>query len=206
MKVKLIGLSAILLGVVAVAEAQPYYPSYGTARYFQPGPVAEAPGPGTLTREGFGKMLKFLSADRPLAKEEVVAFLRNEIAPYFDFAYMARWAAGPRYSNLSDAQRAELAARIEADFLSTLTQRLLGYSKQQARILPTRRRSANQASVSVAIQNPRGYPARLDFRFHRTDLGWKIYDVSANRSSALMYYRQLFNRNWTATARPALPR
>jgi len=206
MKVKLIALCTLLLGAVAVAEAQPFYPDYPGARPLHRALAAEAPGPGVLMREGFGKLLKFLSLDRPLSKEEVVAFLETEIAPYFDFGYMARWSAGPRWDRLSDAQRGEMEARIEADFLTTLTQRLLGYNQQQVRVLRTRLRSANQASVAVAIQSPRGYPARLDFRFYRSGKDWKVFDVAANGSSALMHYRQLFNRSWTASPELVVPR
>jgi ABC-type transporter MlaC component len=31
---------------------------------------------------------------------------------------------------------------------------------------------------------------KLTFRFHPTDNGWKVYDVSSNNNSAVMYYRK----------------
>jgi phospholipid transport system substrate-binding protein len=46
----------------------------------------------------------------------------------------------------------------------------------------------------VAILQASGYPANLDFRFYRGKTGWKVFDVAANGSSALTYYRQYFAR------------
>ncbi|MCB1882186.1 MAG: ABC transporter substrate-binding protein, partial [Gammaproteobacteria bacterium] len=38
------------------------------------------------------------------------------------------------------------------------------------------------------------YPARLDFRFYLAEDGWKVFDVAANGSSAVMHYRQQFRQ------------
>jgi phospholipid transport system substrate-binding protein len=98
-----------------------------------------------------------------------------------------------------------MAQDIKEDFLTTLTQRLAGYGEQQVRFLPTRGASAEMQTVSVAIQNPGTYPSKIDFRFYRTDEGWKVFDVAANGSSALVYYRQMFNRAWRQSPRPTMP-
>ncbi len=192
MKVKLIGASALLLATVSVTQAQPYYP-------VGPYPGAERPALDAAqaeTREGFGKLLKLLGTDRKVTKAEVAVFLEKEIVPYFDFGYMARWAAGPAYREMSPKQRAALVERIKEDFLTTLAQKLAGYGSQQVRFLPTRYRGPGEATVGVLIQHPGAYPAKLDFRFYRADDGWKVFDVTANGSSALVYYRQMLNRIW----------
>ncbi|MGD2083785.1 MAG: ABC transporter substrate-binding protein [Chromatiales bacterium] len=202
MKVKVIGISALLLGVAAAAPAQAYYP--GGPQY-RAQPTEEAPTPKAIVVRGFGKLIAFLRSDRPRTPKTVAMFLETEIAPYFDFEHMAQWAAGPRYRAMSPKQRAAMEQELKEDFLTTLTERLAGYSDQQVRFLPTRSRSADQQTVSVAIQNPSGYPARIDFKFYRSDEGWKVFDVAANGSSAIVYYRQMFNRSWRQTPRPAVP-
>ena len=40
-----------------------------------------------------------------------------------------------------------------------------------------------------------GYPAELDFRLYRGTDGWKVFDVVANGSSALVYYRDYFRNS-----------
>ncbi|MEW8429523.1 MAG: ABC transporter substrate-binding protein [Candidatus Thiodiazotropha sp.] len=32
----------------------------------------------------------------------------------------------------------------------------------------------------------------MDFRFYRSEAGWKVFDVSANGNSAVAYYRRHF--------------
>jgi phospholipid transport system substrate-binding protein len=46
----------------------------------------------------------------------------------------------------------------------------------------------------MGILRAGAYPTRIDFRFYRGESGWKIFDVSANGSSALAFYRQYFAR------------
>jgi phospholipid transport system substrate-binding protein len=199
MKFKLIGVTVLMLAAASVIEAQPYYPA-------GPYPGMARPannGPQVLVSEGFAKLMKFLQSDHRTSKAEAGLFLEKEIAPYFDFSYMARWAAGPGYRNLSPKQRVALAQRIKEDFLTTLTERLAAYAAQTVRILPARYRGPDQATVGVLIENNTGaYPSRLEFRFYRVDGGWKVFDVSANGSSALVYYRRLLNDPWS---RPGVP-
>jgi len=201
MKAKLIGISVLMFAAVSVTEAQPYHP-VGPYQGIQR-PAVD--GPQIAVRAGFGKLMKFLESDRGTSEAEVSLFLEKEIAPYFDFHYMTRWATGPEYRRLSAKQRAALAQRIKEDFLTTLTERLASYGAQTVRFLPTRFRGPDEATVAVLIQNPGSYPSKLDFRFYRTDGGWKVFDVSANGSSALVYYRRMLNNPWgPAAARPRL--
>ncbi len=201
MKVKLIGVSVLMLAAVSVSEAQPYHPVGPYQGIERPA----ADGPQLLVRAGFGKLMKFLESDRRMSKAEVGMFLEKEIASYFDFAYMARWAAGPGYRSLGAKQQAVLAERIKDDFLTTLTTRLAGYGAQTVRFLPTRYRGPDEATVAVLIQHAGAYPSKLDFRFYHVDGGWKVFDVSANGSSALVYYRQLLSRPWSQPVGAAAP-
>lgn len=183
----------VLMTLLAIAplQAAPYY------GYKQP-PVAASPmeqaGPGQVLREGMGKLLKFMRQPEQPGPRAIAAFLQNEISPYFDFAYMSSWVAGPMNRRMNDQQRAELARRIEQLLLSTLSERLASYQNQDVRFYPPRRVGENEVKVRVAILQANAYPANLDFRFYRNRNGWKVFDVAANGSSALTYYRQYFSR------------
>ena len=88
-----------------------------------------------------------------------------------------------------------MVARLKAQFLTALTERLSGYEGQQVRFLPMRRnRDGRTAEAGIAVLNPGRYPARIDFRFYRARQGWKVYDVSANGQSAVAHYRREFRR------------
>ena len=88
--------------------------------------------------------------------------------------------------------------------LTTLAERLTSYENQDVRFYPPRRAGQNEVKVRVAILQAGGYPANLDFRFYRGSEGWKVFDVAANGSSALTFYRQYFSRK--LASRQTMPR
>jgi phospholipid transport system substrate-binding protein len=221
---------AILLTLPVAVSAQPpgYGPApgaYGTAPGMQPlpqsatpsqmaprqapsarggahqGPLRQAP---TTLQEGIDKLLAFLSQKELPNKLQIAAFLDREIAPYFDFDYMAKWAAGSAYERMREADRKALAARLEASFLSGLGTHLAGYSGQQVRILRPRMASRGSVNVEVGILRGDAPPAKLEFRMYERDGAWKVYDVAAQGRSASAYYRTLFQR-MNAGSAPAMP-
>jgi phospholipid transport system substrate-binding protein len=190
MKIKLITISILLLFFMAQLQASP---GYG---YPHPGQMTgqQVADPGEVLREGVTKLLQFLRQKNSPNEAAVQAFLDKEIAPYFDFAYMAKWTAGPAYRNMDIQQRKMLEQKIKEMLLTSLGQRLGSYDNQDVRFFQPRRVGQNEVKVRMGILRAGGYPARIDFRFYRGDSGWKVFDVSANGSSALAFYRQYFAR------------
>lgn len=170
-------------------------PNYG---YGQPHPGAMQPiqqqeaGPGVVLREGMTKLLKFLRQSERRDPKMISAFLETEIAPYFDFDYMADWAAGPMKRYMNDQQKTELGHKVKEMLLSTLAKRLGSYGNQDVRFYRPRPAGPNEVKVRVGILQAGGYPANIDFRFYRSESGWKVFDVAANGNSALAFYRQHF--------------
>lgn len=151
--------------------------------------------PAVALRRGIDKLLAFLSADQRPSQEALAAFLNQEIAPYFDFDYMASAAGGRLYERLGAQERASVAQQIKQSFLTKMAEKLAGYGNQQIRFLPPRTDpTGGAAEVSVAVLNPGRYPARLDFRLYRAGQEWLVYDVSANGQSAIVHYRRQLMR------------
>lgn len=157
---------------------------------------AEQPAPPTIPidilREGIDKLTTFVHQGGARDRDSARAFLQNEIAPYFDFDYMAQWAAGPTYKNMDAEKRAALKDKLSGAFLATLAQRLTTYSNQEIRYFTGRGSHGSDVTVSAWIRQPHSYPLRLDFRFYQGDDGWKIFDVKAAGKSAVLYYRNQF--------------
>jgi phospholipid transport system substrate-binding protein len=191
---------AVLLGIGSVVQAQPPYGprpgSYAQAQRAHPGTEAAA----TL-REGMDKLTDFLSREETPNKLQVAAFLDGNIAPYFDFDYMAKWVAGRGYSAMSTERRQAQAATLDAPFLGPLAAKLAKYKGQQVRFFRPRRGPRGAVSVPVGILRPGGYPSKLEFRMYRADDGWKVFDVMANGRSAVAHYRQRTKRT-PAPGRP----
>jgi phospholipid transport system substrate-binding protein len=181
----------------ASAQVSPGWGGYGPA----PGPTRMAPAqhPGAEAAEtlkaGMDKLLAYLGQKDAPNKLQAAAFLDREIAPYFDFAYMAQWAAGPAWAGMSEKDRKAMTANIESNFLSSLATQMGKYNGQQVRYLRPRPGPAGSVKVPVGIVRPGAYPAKMTFRVYRSADGWKVYDVEANGRSVAAYYRTQFNRN-----------
>jgi len=159
-----------------------------------------------ILKAGLTKLTGFFGQPQRPGKDQIAAFLDKEIAPYFDFSYMAQWAAGPMYRRMGEQRQKAMETDIKTRFLTTMAQKLTSFNNQSVSYLPPRQSSAKQVELSITIGNRGSYPARLDFRLYKSSNGWKVYDVSANGSSALMYYRQYYRQQMRQAPMPRFPR
>ncbi len=188
---------ALALGVTGAAVAQPYYPGMAGPYAVRPAPAParqQQPGPAAILQQGLNRLIAFVGQGERPSPAQIAVFLDDEIAPYFDFSYMAKWVAGRTWKQMSEVQRKAFEERLKSRFLGALAQRLTRYGGQQVRVLGARKVRGNEVDVAVLVQNPRSYPARMKFRFYRSPNGWKVFDVAANSSSALVHFRQQFSR------------
>jgi phospholipid transport system substrate-binding protein len=165
---------------------------FTTAYAVPPGVLAQTETPSVLLRRGIGKLTGFIKSGKAVNEAQARAFLRTEIVPYFDFAYMTRWSAGPAWRRMGPEQRARMQEQLTESFLTTLIQRLTSYTNQPIRYFTPRGQSRNDVRVSAWIMQPNGRPTKLEFRFYRGQTGWKIFDVKAGGNSAVVYYRRQF--------------
>jgi len=168
---------------------------YGGMSGMQAAERAARDNPAMVLRDGINKLLAFMRSNSGNDEKAVAAFLEKEIAPYFDFTYMSRWISGPAHRQMGPSQRKAMEAQLKAQFLGALAQRLAGYDNQKVQFFRPHRGRGNEVKVSVGILRPGTYPSKIDFRFYRGRDGWKVFDVAANGSSALVHYRQQFNRS-----------
>jgi phospholipid transport system substrate-binding protein len=187
---------AILLLVVFAATqtvlAAPYTPVQQGLWQAPATGKFDATPPGAIVRAGVGKLTNFIKSGRAQNREQALAFMATEIEPYFDFGYMTRWAAGPAWRNMSPQQRAGMEDQLKESFMNTLAQKLVTYTDQPIRYFTPRSQNSNDVRVSAWIMQPNGIPTRLEFRFYQHKDGWKIFDVKAEGSSAVVYYRKQF--------------
>ena len=192
MKANLLAILAILVSTLAhtvnAAPYAPYHPPY------YPTPQAESPVPATIVKAGITKLTNFIRSGGAQNPAQAKTFLEAEVAPYFDFNYMARWAAGPAWRTMTAAQRSHLQEQITQAFMTTLVQKLTSYSNQPIRYFTPRGQGSDEVRVSAWIMQPSGIPTKLEFRFYKSKDGWKIFDVRAGGNSAVIHYRNQFRR------------
>jgi phospholipid transport system substrate-binding protein len=155
--------------------------------------------PVLVLQAGMDKLLDFLKRDYD--ERTLAGFLSSEIAPSFDFPYMAKSAAGRYYRSMSKAQRERLEQKLQQMFLTSMADKLKRYDGQDVVYLPPRFMSFDRTTISALINNPGQYPGRIDFRVHLTSDGWKIYDIVAGGQSAIAYYRSYFSQAMRAQYR-----
>ncbi len=153
-----------------------------------PAAAASTPSPEAVLQKGFTSLMAFLQQNRPTS--ELGIFLEQEIAPHFDFDYMAQTVAGPYWRQMNGEQQKLFTAKFRQTFFEALTQRMGNLGRPQVQFYPPRPSArANEVVVSARVAQPQGVDALIDFRFYRGKEGWKVFDVMANGSSALLFYR-----------------
>lgn len=208
----------VLLASMSPVSAQPYgygpgpysghpaqhpYPGYRQQAPEQD-PAATNDSPEQIVRSGIKTLKQYLAGGSGASKQEIGTFLNTEIAPYFDFDYMAEWSAGRRYNMMDATRKQAFSTKIKKMFFAALARNLGTYSKRPPRIdvFPARsRQRSKEVTVSARVTPDSGYPLRLDFRFYNSKSGWKIFDVTANGTSAVVYYRKIFNKMMAARNR-----
>lgn len=195
MKANICALLILLLtSASATVAATPYSPYPGGAQKTAPS-QAQAGSPAAILEDGVKKLTTYIRSKNPQDRAMAIRYLKTEIAPYFDFAYMTQWAAGPAWRSMNASQRARMETELAKSFLTILATNLSSYNNQQIRFFTPRGQSRGERRVSAWIVEPEGRPTKLDFRFYRNKQGdWKIFDVKVAGNSAVSYYRNMFRQ------------
>ena len=177
--------------------AAPYYggQGYRPGLHTAPPPSQQAEfGPEMIVREGLGRLRAFVANGGAGDAERVRAFAETQIAPYFDFPYMAQWVGGKYWGRMSEAQKRETADALRDRFLGSLARNLSGYHNPDLVVHRARQTDEDEINVPVTVRYGQGSKLRLTFRFYRSPTGWKVFDANANGVSALVHYRKRFAR------------
>ena len=191
MRIILLALCIGLAPMTSHATTHGRGPSGGWAQDFAQTPAT----PDQMLRQGLDRLIGYLIGAGNPSPDALRTFLSQEIAPYFDFTYMAQWAAGPLNRRLTPNQHHRLAEKLEIMFLDALARNLGSYARPlpQIQIFPARAGAGgNEATVDIRVITDAGGMVHLQFRCYWGGGGWKIYDVSANGASAVAFYRGYF--------------
>ncbi|MCW8936082.1 MAG: ABC transporter substrate-binding protein [Gammaproteobacteria bacterium] len=122
-------------------------------------------------------------------------FVENNIAPFFDFAYMTKWTAGHQARFMNPQQATAMQQKLRRLFLAGMVEKLSEYRHGHVKYLrPTGNSRTGEITLRLlAYQQGSPYPQRLNFRMYRSNQGWKVFDVSSNGQSALAFYRTQFS-------------
>jgi phospholipid transport system substrate-binding protein len=160
--------------------------AFGVAHAQAPaaGAPATAPsslGPQELVEESAKRMLAELDANRAMYQKDpskVDSLVANVLLPNFDIEYAARLVLGQAWRTATEDQRKRFVAAFYHSLLHNYGNALLNYTSGNFTVLPYKGDSGDtQATVRTEIKKSTGEKVPVNFSLHKTDSGWKAWDV-----------------------------
>lgn len=118
--------------------------------------------------------------------------LHEALVPRFDFFEMAKQSLGKHWNNVPGRQQEFVAAF--AEFLGNSYVGSISSYKDEKILFVREWTDKELAEVDTKVVAPKGDPLSVNYRLHRVDGEWKIYDVVIEDISLVSNYRSQFNR------------
>ena len=119
--------------------------------------------------------------------------LRQIADEIFDFGEMSKRALGTHWQQLKGNDR-ERFVRSFADLLDrAYFEKIDSYSGEKVQYLAPKM-EGNQATVPTRVTTDKGTEIPVDYRMHREQGRWMVYDVSIEGVSMISNYRAQFDR------------
>lgn len=140
--------------------------------------------------------------DNPHAIYELV---QKDMAPHFDFEYAGRLVLGRAWRDASPKQRAAFIDAFEHYLVNSYADELVKHANAKVKVEPFRGSPDDErADINTTVVPEDGKPIKVDYAMHRTDDGWKAFDVRAEGVSYVMSYRNTFANEIRQTSLDAL--
>ena len=156
---------------------------------------ADIPDPAKELKETVLDLEKFIKGKDAAHPGMLRAYLEKEIFPHFDFDAMSEWITGPYARYMSTEDKIKFQAKLQETFLGSLVRHLGGFDPANTKLDYANtifRKRGEEAIVRVNVIKSGQRPDRLEFGMRQNDGDWKIVDVKANGTSAVLYYRRHF--------------
>ena len=157
--------------------------------------LAPAPGLALTPTEQLQETIQLaLSVVRNAANshEQRKEMLRETLMPRFDWYEMARQALGKHWSVAAGRENEFVAAF--AEFLGKSYVVTIGSYKDEKILFVQESIESNRAQVKTKIVPDQGESISVNYRLHRVEGEWKIYDVVVEDISIVVNFRSQFNR------------
>ena len=161
-----------------------------------PARAAEVTAPDALAKSVTDDVLAALRTDKDIQSgntKKMVDLVERKVLPHFDFVRMTQLALGRNWREADPEQRKLLVNEFRGLLVQTYTATFTAYKDQVIEYRPLRSQPGDtEVVVKSQIQQPGGRPITVDYRMHRLDSGWKVYDVVVGELSLVQNYRGSF--------------
>jgi phospholipid transport system substrate-binding protein len=157
-------------------------------------PALASNDPASLVQETAGRILEQLDTNHEeyaAQPEKVEAMVRRDLLPVLDIRYSARLILGREGRSASAEQIEAFASAMSNVLIERYAKGLLQYRKrEQLEVLPLRGESNEKMTrVRTRVRMNNGNHIPVDYVFHKTDSGWKAFDVIVEGISYVTTYR-----------------
>ncbi len=158
--------------------------------------ASRAGSPTEQVRATVDKVLTIVRSSNSKSKpqmDEQRAKLIEVIHPRFDFPEMAKRSLGPNWTRRTPEEQREFIGIFAALMGRSYAENIESYTSQD--VLYTREsEDQNYAQVDTKIVGDNQPPLAINYKLHRVDKEWKVYDLVIADISVVNNYRSQFDR------------
>lgn len=191
--------ACLILGTGGLADRQalagPQGEPAGSSAGMPAAPSATL-GPEQLVEDSAKRMLTELDANRAMYTKDpskLDSLVANVLLPNFDSEYAARLVLGQSWRTATPDQRKRFVDAFYHSLLRNYGTALLNFTADRFTILPYKGDPGDtQATVRTEVKKSTGEKVPVNFSLHKTDSGWKAWDVVIEGISYVKSFRTDF--------------
>lgn len=124
---------------------------------------------------------------------KLYSLVEKIVLPHFDFDFISRLVLGRAWKDASAENRQRFSAAFQKLLVRTYSNALLEYSGEQVNWLEAQKGdNPNRVIQRAEVKLASGQVVPMNYRMHKTDAGWKVYDITIDNISLVMNYRGTF--------------
>jgi len=126
--------------------------------------------------------------------EKIYDLVNSIVVPHFDFSRMSRLVLGKHWRKASDTQKSAFIDQFQNLLVRTYAIALLNYSDQAIEYHPIHNTDdAADVMVNTEVKTSGAPSIPINYRLHRNEGCWKVYDVIIDNISLVSNYRTGFS-------------
>jgi phospholipid transport system substrate-binding protein len=182
------GLLAFLLSLTTVSFAQV---ELDNDKEITTTEVFESNDPVQIIQTAIVK-LNQLTTVAAYSPQLVGSLIETEVAPLFDFDYIANEVLLSSNLNLGTEESEYFSAKIKQNIVASLLSKLTQTRSASFQFISAGIMANGAIEVKLKVNDYYSYGMLLDLIFHQTnDKSWKISDVVLNNDSLINYYQKM---------------
>ena len=159
--------------------------------------AANEQNPEALVKQVTAEVLEAIRSDKQLAggdKQRALQLAEQKVLPHIDFEEATRLAGGRAWSQATPEQKKKLVTEFRTMLVRIYSSAIQPYQGQTITVAPVRMKPGDtEVTVHNTFVHSGGKAIQFDYSMHKTEQGWKIYDIVVEGVSLVLTYRSEFD-------------